>query len=77
MYYLTEDQRLMAVAVGAGPTFGVPTPLFGTHLASGIAPYRAHYVPSHDGQRFIVNTLADAPPVPITVVVDWTAALKK
>ena len=30
-----------------------------------------------DGQRFLVNTRTDAQPLPITVVVNWTAQLKK
>jgi len=38
---------------------------------------RAHYVPSRDGQRFLVNMSLDTVPLPITVVLNWTATLKK
>jgi hypothetical protein len=35
-------------------------------------------VPSRDGQRFLVNTESgDSSPSPITVVLNWTAGLKK
>jgi hypothetical protein len=35
------------------------------------------YAPSRDGQRFIVNMLLDNATSPITVVLNWTAGLKK
>jgi Tol biopolymer transport system component/predicted Ser/Thr protein kinase len=78
IYYLSEDRKLMSVAVGAGPSFGVPTALFQTRAPHGITPNRMHYVPSRDGQRFLVNTQSDdEPPTPITVVLNWAAGLKK
>jgi Tol biopolymer transport system component len=77
VYYLAEDRKLMAVSVGAGPSFGVPKPLFQTRVATGVTANRTHYVPSHDGQRFLVNMALDAPTSPITVVVNWPATLKK
>ena len=78
MYYLSTDQKLMAVGVGPGPSFGAPTELFPVRVAGGVSLQRTHYVPSRDGQRFLINTPAgDAAIVPITVVLNWTAALKK
>jgi Tol biopolymer transport system component len=78
MYYLAEDRKLMAVSVGPGPTFGVPEPLFQTRVPAGVNAFRTHYVPIGDGQRFLINTLTSDPaPVPITVVLNWTAATKK
>jgi dipeptidyl aminopeptidase/acylaminoacyl peptidase len=78
IYYLSEDRKLMAVAVGAGPQFEVPAPLFQTRVGAGVTPTRTHYVPSRDGKRFLVNTLrGDPSPTPITVVLNWTAGLKK
>jgi eukaryotic-like serine/threonine-protein kinase len=77
MYYLTMDQKLMAVGVGPGPAFGAPTELFQARVAGGVSSLRTHYVPSRDGQRFLINTpTGDAAMVPITVVLNWTA-LKK
>jgi eukaryotic-like serine/threonine-protein kinase len=77
MYYLSLDQKLMAVGVGPGPSFGAPTELFQVRVAGGVSEQRTHYVPSRDGQRFLINTrISDTTMVPITVVLNWTAGLK-
>ena len=68
----------MAVSVGPGPSFGVPAPLFQTRVPVGVSANRTHHVPSRDGKRFLVNTQSGDPsPTPITVVLNWTARLKK
>ena len=78
LYYLSEDRKLMAVSVGSGPSFGTPQALFQTRVVVGVNSLRTHYVPSRDGQRFLINTqIADAAPVPITVVLNWQAGLKR
>ena len=78
IYYLSEDRKLMAVAVGTGPSFAVPKMLFQTRVPEGVTSRRTHYVPSRDGQRFLVNTQSlDASPGPITVVLNWQAELGK
>ena len=58
----------MAVSVGAGPAFGIPKALFQTRATGGVTGNRTHYVPSCDGQRFLVNMATDAVASPITVV---------
>jgi Tol biopolymer transport system component len=78
IYYLSEDRRLMAVSIGPGPSFGVPESLFRTNIPAGINAFRTHYVSSIDGKRFLINTQTGDPlPIPITVVLNWTAGLKK
>jgi hypothetical protein len=78
IYYLSEDRKLMAVPVGAGPSFSVPKALFQTRVPEGVEPYRTHYVPTRDGRRFLVNTQTrDAAPNPITVVLNWTPGVKR
>jgi serine/threonine protein kinase/Tol biopolymer transport system component len=77
IYYLSEDRKLMAVAVGRGSTFGIPKMLFQTRAPAGVNAFRTNYVPSNDGKRFLVNTQIDQPPTPIAVVLNWTAGLKK
>ena len=78
IYYLSEDRKLMAVSVGPGASFGVPKALFQTQVPAGITAFRTHYVPSHDGQRFLVNTQSAEPaPLSVTVVLNWPALLKK
>jgi len=45
---------------------------------SGLTDTRTHYFPSPDGRRFLVNTLVQAGvSSPMTVVVNWMAALKR
>jgi hypothetical protein len=78
LYYLSLDWKLMAVPVAPGPTFGAPRSLFQTYAPRSANLYRTHYVPSGDGQRFLINTLpGDQPSASITVVLNWTAGLKK
>jgi Tol biopolymer transport system component len=78
IYYLSEGRKLMVVPVGVGPSFGIPRVLFQTRVQMGVTANRTHFVPSRDGQRFLINTLsADATTTPITVVMNWAAGLKK
>ena len=67
----------MAVSVGAGPSFGIPQPLFQTQVPPGVTSLRTHYAPSRDGQRFLVNVAPDTVASPITVVINWTALVNK
>jgi predicted Ser/Thr protein kinase len=78
IYYLSQDKKLMAVAVGAGPSFGPPRALFQTRVSGGVNYLRTHYDVTRDGQRFLVNTpIGDPPPNPITIMLNWTAGLKR
>jgi hypothetical protein len=77
IYFLSEDRKLMAVSVGAGPSFGIPRPVFQARVVAGVTPMRTHYVPSRDGQQFLVNMATDTVASPITVVLNWTATLTK
>jgi Tol biopolymer transport system component len=74
LYFIGADQRLMAVEVKSGAKFdaGVPQPLFATHL-----PAFGAFDVSKDG-RFLIPTLVEqTTSVPITVVVNWSAGLKR
>jgi Tol biopolymer transport system component len=78
IYYLSEERKLMAVSVGPDRSFGVPKLLFQTQVPAGVVAFRTNYVPSRDGQRFLINTQTGSPaPLPITVVLNWTAGLKR
>ena len=80
LFYLSADHKLMSVEVNTeGSTFEhrTPTALFGTRVG-GIDTPGAYYDVTADGQRFILNSLvAEATYTPITVVLDWTADLKR
>jgi hypothetical protein len=79
MFYLGRDDRLMAVAVTpseGGLQFGIPAPLFPLRIRG--ADVRYHYAVTHDGQRFLVNTVVeDVPGTPINVWMDWLAGVKR
>ncbi|HKR28318.1 MAG TPA: protein kinase, partial [Acidobacteriaceae bacterium] len=80
LFYLSPDEKLMAVNVdttsGAFQA-GIPKELFQAQLVP-LSYWRNIYVPSPDGQRFLMITPAgQTTPEPITVVVNWPALLKK
>jgi eukaryotic-like serine/threonine-protein kinase len=78
IYYLSEDQKLMAVSVASDRAFGVPKLLFQTRAPSGAKAFRTNYVPSLDGQRFLINAQTEEPAaIHITVVLNWTAGLTR
>ena len=80
LYYRRPDGMLMAVSVttGSASAFqfsGTADPLFPIPSTGNV--HRYIYQPSADGQRFVVSQpLAGSDP-PITVVLNWPAALKK
>jgi hypothetical protein len=70
----------MSVAVGPGDAFeaSVPTALFKANFPAVVPAFWANYVPTADGQRFLVCELVpEAAATPINVVLNWTAALGK
>ena len=81
LYYVAADQRLMAVSVTADSEFkaGVPSPLFQLRMV----PFpptqpRQQYAVAAKGDRFLVNTFVEPPiPTPVTIILNWTAALRK
>ncbi|MGI8783069.1 MAG: protein kinase domain-containing protein [Acidobacteriota bacterium] len=70
--YLAPDNQLVSVGVsgqGAALKVGSPLPLFETRGAFEVLP---------SGQQIIVNTLPGGnAPTPLTLVLNWTAKLKK
>lgn len=77
LFFLSPDDKLMSAAVTTqDQLFEIRAvrPLFGVRPRLGQYCYDV----TPDGQRFLVNTLVDQAPVnPITIVVNWTAMLKK
>jgi len=79
LFYLTLEGKLMAVEVKGGSSrfeAGVARPLFPIHTTE-FAVDRNHYAVAADGQRFLVNSVEEAASVPITVVLNWTAELRR
>ena len=79
LFYVSLDGRLMSVPIQTAPDLkvGAPVALFETSLvAGGGLGTNAHYDVTPDGQRFIVaSRLGDTGNPPITVVLNWLAAL--
>jgi eukaryotic-like serine/threonine-protein kinase len=79
LFYLSADGKLMSVEVdGSSDRFeaGVPAPLFEPRVGaiSGDSPYDV----AADGRRFLVKVpVGENAPAPVTVVLNWTADLKR
>jgi len=75
LFYISADQRLVAVpiSVGSGLQVGKPQPLFANAGMNS-------FVPSKSGDRFLINVPASgeqAVTPPIIVVTDWTATIAR
>jgi Tol biopolymer transport system component len=75
LFYIALDGRLMAVSTrlvaGGSIDFGAPVPLFTTHVGAVVQGNRQLYSVVEDGQRFLMNTLVEEAPAPITVILNW------
>jgi hypothetical protein len=74
IYYLAPNGKMMAVAVGPGQEFHAetPTPLFQAPSGTIVGDVTA------DGKRFLlIAPVGPSASVPFTVVLNWTAGLKK
>ena len=76
LFYMAPDGTLMAVPVapGADPAPGLPVALFKVQVPELAPQFGRDYAASRDGQRFLVNWMADQG-ARATVVVNWTAGL--
>jgi Tol biopolymer transport system component len=75
LFYLTPDGGVMRVAMTLSPTLDVGSEeqLF---VVTGRAASDVYDV-SPDGQRFLINTSATGDPAPITVILNWLAAVRQ
>jgi Tol biopolymer transport system component len=76
LFYVSLDNRMMAVPVEAGPNFhaGAPAPLFPIRSSLGGVSYDV----SADGQRFIVHVpVSDIATPDLDLFVNWPALLPK
>ena len=81
LFYLALDGRIMAVplhAEGGRLQAGAPQALFVAPLAPPLLSGNpGHYSVSADGQRILVNALAERTSPPITVLVNWRPEPKR
>jgi hypothetical protein len=78
LFYIALDGQLMAVPIqiaasGRSIEASSPVSLFATRVGGALqGPNKQQYVVSLDGQRFLMNTLAEGDqPSPITVILNW------
>ncbi|MEQ1757367.1 MAG: winged helix-turn-helix domain-containing protein [Vicinamibacterales bacterium] len=73
LFYLSVDRLLMAAPVDEFGEIAKPQELFQAPVVADLSTYRSQFVPSHDGQRFLVDAADPASSrEPITVLVNWT-----
>jgi eukaryotic-like serine/threonine-protein kinase len=80
LFYISSDKKMMVVEVkGEGATFerGAPRALFDVRIPSFNTPL-AQFAVTADGQKFLVaKPVGENTSTPITVVLNWTADLKR
>jgi hypothetical protein len=79
LVYVAADRTLTAVAVRTDTAVqpGAATALFDTHLLDPFSFGLPQYDVAPDGKRFPLLVAKEAAAVPMTVVLNWTAALRK
>jgi len=80
LFFVADGGKMMSAAVtnnGGRLEFGAPKFLFQTHMHNRYAILHEYDV-SQDGQRFLIGTLiGESKAPPPTVILNWTADLKK
>ncbi len=79
LFYLAADGKLMSVEIKSGASFeaGVPQFLFEPRLPR-VSGFFNLYDVSADGQKFLMTTpVGEGTSLPIDLIVNWTAALKR
>ena len=86
LFYLSEENQIMAVSVKAGASSGPrpvfeaapPAPLFTAALPRMVAGRNlCPYAVAADGKRFLVITTPADAETPLTMVVNWPAEVKR
>jgi hypothetical protein len=68
LFFVSDEKKLYAVTVRTESGFESDTPRFLFDMRADVFNARTSYVPSRDGQRFLVNMLLDTAPTPISVI---------
>ena len=70
LFYIAANGELIAVSFDAG-RIGSPVRLFLAHVGAFQDISLPHYIPSLDGQRFLMDTAVEENAPPITVILNW------
>jgi eukaryotic-like serine/threonine-protein kinase len=80
LFYISAERKMMAVEVKLGESFEArdPVELFQTRPRQRVSSQDVFtYTMSGDGQRFLLNTLMDAPnAAPLSIVLNWEAEME-
>jgi Tol biopolymer transport system component len=77
LFFLGPDGTMMAAAIDGTGQFGVPKALFPAIHPSALTLGTRQYAVTKDGERFLVNIRPQQSSVtPLTVVINWTAAIQ-
>jgi eukaryotic-like serine/threonine-protein kinase len=79
LFYVARDGRLMAVPIqltSNTPEIGTPVALFPLPIGRAVqqGDVRHRYMVSPDSRQFLVATVKDDAPAPITVILNWKAS---
>jgi Tol biopolymer transport system component/tRNA A-37 threonylcarbamoyl transferase component Bud32 len=77
LYYLSPDQRMMSISIrekGSTLEYDAPRPLFPVRVLGGLG---GRFDPTKDGRRFLVLVQKEENPSPVTLVLNWSASLKR
>ena len=73
LYFVNEERKFYAVEIVQGNKFDFGTPRFLFQMRANVFNTRNSYVPSRDGQRFLVNMILDPTEPPLSVIQNWAA----
>ena len=73
LFFVNDDRKFFAVDIIAGPRFDFGAPRFLFDIRANVFNTRNSYVPSRDGQRFLVNMISTLASRPLSVIQNWAA----
>ena len=71
LYFVNEERKFFVVDIIPGVKFDFGSPRFLFDMRANVFNVRNSYVPSRDGQRFLVNTIVDPTEPPLSVIQNW------
>jgi Tol biopolymer transport system component len=77
LFYRTLEGKLMVVEVQGGAALQSGVPLFLFQTPARVNPVQSEYCVTGDGKRFLFREPVGESSTPITVVLNWTAGLKR
>ena len=78
LFFLADDAKFYVVDVRDKPDeFDFGTPRFLFDMRTNAFNARYNYIPSRDGQRFLVNSLVESDSAPINIIANWQRAVSR